>query len=48
MQKVKDELTKSENQLLSANTQVDELSIKKLTKNNPTMKGKFEDLNKNK
>jgi hypothetical protein len=48
MQKVKDELTKSENQLLSAKPQVDELSIKKLTRNNPTMKEKFDELNKNK
>ena len=48
MQKVKEELTISEKQFLSAKPQVDELSIKKLTKNNPTMKEKFEELNKNK
>lgn len=46
MQKVKDELTTSENQLRLANEKADDLTIKKLTHGNPTIKGKFDELNK--
>jgi len=46
MQKVKQELTTSENQLRLANQKVDDLTIKKLTYGNPTMKSKFDDLKK--
>lgn len=44
MQKVKQELTTSENQLRLANQKADDLTIKKLTYGNPTMKSKFDDL----
>lgn len=44
MQKVKQELTTSENQLRLANKKAEDLTIKKLTYNNPTMKEKFKDL----
>lgn len=47
MQKVKDELTTSENQLRLANDKADDLTIKKLTHGNPTMKAKFDELNNN-
>lgn len=47
MQKVKQELTTSENQLRLANQKADSLTIKKLTYGNPTMKSKFDDINKN-
>ena len=43
MQKVKQELTTSENQLRLANQKAEDLTIKKLTYNNPTMKEKFKD-----
>ncbi len=46
LEKVKKELLGSDNQLRIANGKVDDISIKKLTKNNPTMKEKFEALNK--
>lgn len=46
MQKVKEELITTENQLRLANQKVEDLSIKKLTRGNPTMKAKFEELNK--
>lgn len=45
MQKVKEELITTENQLRLANQKVEDLSIKKLTRGNPTMKAKFEELN---
>ncbi len=45
LQKVKDSLLGSERQLRIANGKAQELSIKKLTKDNPTMKKKFEELN---
>lgn len=45
LQKVKDGLLGSERQLRIANDKAQDLSIKKLTKDNPTMKKKFEDLN---
>ena len=44
LKKIKDALLKSESHLNSANKKVEELSIKKLTKNNPTMKAKFDAL----
>jgi len=47
MQKVKQELTTSANQLRLANQKVDGLTIKKLTYGNPTMKAKFDDVRKN-
>ena len=43
LQKVKDELLASDNQLRLANNKLEDLSIKKLTKNNPTMQKMFED-----
>ena len=43
MQKVKQELTTSENQLRLANQKAEGLTIKKLTYGNPTMKVKFDD-----
>ena len=43
LNKVKDELLASGNQLRLANSKLDDLSIKKLTKNNPTMQQMFED-----
>ena len=46
LEKVKKELLGSDNQLRIANNKVDEISIKKLTKDNPTMKEKFEALKK--
>ena len=44
LKKVKDALTKSEDQLRLANNKADDLTIKKLTRHNPTMKQKFEEL----
>ena len=44
LQKTKDALLGSENNLRLANNKADDLTVKKLTKNNPTMKGKFEEL----
>lgn len=46
LQKTKEALLSSENNLRLANDKAQELSIKKLTKNNPTMAQKFEELNK--
>ena len=46
MEEVKRFLTTSENQLRLANNKVDDVSVKKLTRNNPTMKAKFEELKK--
>lgn len=43
LQKVRDALIGSENNLRLANKKADELTIKKLTKNNPTMQAKFEE-----
>ena len=43
LQKVKDNLTSSENQLRLANKKADELTIRKLTWKNPTMREKFEE-----
>lgn len=44
LQKVKDALLGSERQLRLANDKAQDLSIKKLTKNNPTMQAKFAEL----
>ena len=44
LEKVKQHLTTSDNQLRLANNKTQDLSIKKLTKGNPTMKRKFEEL----
>lgn len=44
LQKTKDALLSSENNLRLANNKIDDLSIKKLTKNNPTMQQKFAQL----
>ena len=46
LEKVKKELQGSDNQLRIANNKVDDVSVKKLTRNNPTMKAKFEELKK--
>lgn len=46
LQKVKEGLIGSERQLRIANDKAQDLSIKKLTKNNPTMQSKFRELNK--
>ena len=45
LKKTKDALLSSENHLRLANNKAEDLSIKRLTKNNPTMKAKFEALN---
>jgi hypothetical protein len=47
LQKTKESLTSSENNLRLATEKADELSIKKLTKGNPTMKAKFDALGTN-
>lgn len=46
LQKMKENLLSSENYLRLANNDTDELTIKKLTWGNPTMKKKFEEANK--
>lgn len=46
MEEVKKALTTSENQLRLANNKAEELTIKKLTRGNPTMKQKFDELGK--
>ena len=48
LQKTKDALLSSENNLRLANNKADDLTIKKLTHNNPTMKEKFDDLKESK
>lgn len=48
LQKTKDALLSSENNLRLANNKAEELSIKRLTKNNPTMQQKFAELNAHK
>ena len=47
LQKVKDNLLNSERNLRLANDKAQDLTIKKLTKNNPTMARKFEELKQN-
>lgn len=44
LQKIKDALIGSENNLRLANDKAQDLTIKKLTRNNPTMKQKFEEV----
>ena len=44
LNKTKDALLSSENNLRLANNKADDLTIKKLTYGNPTMKAKFEEL----
>ena len=44
LEKVKQHLTTSDNQLRLANNKTQDLSIKRLTRGNPTMKAKFEEL----
>lgn len=46
LEKVKKELQGSDNQLRIANNKVEEVSVNKLTKDNPTMRAKFEELKK--
>lgn len=48
LQKIKDALLSSENNLRLANDKATDLTIKKLTKNNPTMQNKFNKLNNKK
>ena len=45
LQKTKDELLKSGNNYRLANDKAQDLSVKKLTKNNPTMRAKFDAVN---
>ena len=45
LEKIKKSLTTSGNQLRLANDKTQELTIKKLTRKNPTMKAKFDELN---
>jgi len=44
LQKTKDALLSSENNLRLANNKADSLTVKKLVKNNPTMKAKFDEI----
>ena len=44
LQKTKDALLSSENNLRLANNKAEDLTIKKLTRNNPTMQAKFNEL----
>jgi hypothetical protein len=46
LEKVKQELQGSDRQLRIANDKVDDVSVKKLTKGNPTMQAKFDELKK--
>jgi hypothetical protein len=47
LQKIKDALLGSENQLRLANDKADDLTIRKLTRGNPTMKAKFDEARNN-
>ena len=47
LQRIKDELTASDRQLRLANDKMEDLTIKTLTKNNPTMRDRFEKLHSN-
>ena len=47
LQRTKDALISSERNLRLANDKADELTVKKLTRNNPTMKAKFTEAKKN-
>ena len=44
LQKIKENLQKTDDNLRLANNKIDDLTLKKLTKNNPTMKQLFEEL----
>lgn len=44
LQKIKENLTKSDNHLRIANNKIDNVSVKKLTQGNPTMQAKFAEL----
>lgn len=46
LEKVRDALTLSDKHLLTAENKMDDLTIKRLTRGNPTMQKKFEDLGK--
>ena len=46
LQKIKEELLSSENNLRLANKDTEDLTIKKLTRGNPTMSAKFEEARK--
>jgi len=46
LQKTKDALLSSVNNLRLANNKAEDLTVKKLTRGNPTMTAKFEELNK--
>ena len=46
LQRTKEALVLSKKHLLSADSKSQDLTVKKLTRNNPTMKRKFDDLNK--
>ena len=46
LEKTKQALLGSENNLRLANNKADDLSVKKLTKKNPTMAAKFDELKK--
>jgi hypothetical protein len=48
LQKTKEHLLKTDDNLRLANNKAEDLSIKKLTRNNPTMQKMFEELNENK
>lgn len=45
LQRTKDELLSSENHLRLANNKIQDVTVKRLTKNNPTMAAKFKELN---
>jgi hypothetical protein len=47
LQKTKEALLSSENNLRLANNKTEELTVKKLTHGNPTMKAKFDELSHN-
>ncbi len=47
LERIKENLTKSNNHLKVANKKIDDISIKKLTKGNPTMASKFAELKRN-
>lgn len=47
LERIKENLTKSNNHLKVANNKIDDISIKKLTKGNPTMASKFAELKRN-
>lgn len=47
LEKARDALIMSDKHLLTAENKMDDLTIKRLTRKNPTMAQKFEDLNKN-